>query len=134
LSYKYSINTAGYTGVVSGQPSGNSYLQVGSFVNGGSGYYEQDFNTPEIQLSSVQLASGNTFTGTVSVPFTVYSPADTAVETFLRLGLIENADQSNGTYVVDFTDITIAPVPEPASLCGLGAVGSLLLLRRRVAA
>jgi hypothetical protein len=133
LSYTYSINTAAFTGVAS---NGSSYFQIGTYINAGSGYGEQDFpnSGKEVQLSGAQLLSGSVFTGTVTIPFTAFSPPDSNVETFWRLGIIENGDVSNGGYFADFTDITIAPVPEPASLCGMGAIGSLLLMRRRVTA
>ena len=132
ISYNYYINTANFVGA--------TYLQVGTFVNSSSGYYAQDYSTPnEIQLNGTQLASGQIFQGNVTVNLAAIGYAIPAADTFFRLGLIENG---NGTGVsVDFTDISVAPVaavPEPASfgLYGLGlAAGSALLplLRRRKA-
>lgn len=126
LSYNWYVNTANWS-------SNSTYLQLGSFVNTGKGYYEQDFGSPnEVQLNGTQMASGQVYQGTVTVPFTVFSPADTnaAVETYFRLGLIEN---SNGSGSVQFTDITVAPVPEPSSLIlfGLGLTAGTAFLRRR---
>jgi hypothetical protein len=124
ISYNYYINTAGVTG--------STYLQVGTFWNQGDGYYAQDYGSPnELQLNGTQMASGNVFTGTVTINVgAVYAPV--AGDTFYRLGLIENADGTG--VVVDFTDISVSPVPEPASLArfGLGlAVGTVFLHRRK---
>jgi PEP-CTERM motif len=128
VTYNYSINTASF--------SGATFLQLGTFVNGGSGYYVQDFGAQELQLSGAQLSSGSVLTGTVTVPFTVFNPgADLNTETFYRLGLIENTT-GGATGVVDFTGISVSPTatPEPASLAlaGLGGL-SMLFLRRRKA-
>ncbi|HSY43649.1 MAG TPA: PEP-CTERM sorting domain-containing protein [Candidatus Acidoferrum sp.] len=127
LSYTYSVNTAALTGA--------TYLQLGAFANPGSGYYTQDYggnDANEPQLNGTQLASGSVITGTVTVPFTVFDPAgDTATETSFRLGLIENSNATAGG--VDFTSITIAPVPEPATLAlaGLGGLSAFFLRRRK---
>jgi hypothetical protein len=111
LSYNYYINTAGFTGA--------TFLQVGTFVNTGSGYYAQDFTSPyELQLNGTQLASGQVFQGTVTVNMAAAGFAMPAADTFFRLGFIENG---SGTGVaVDFTDISISPVPEPGSFALLG--------------
>ena len=125
ISYNYVINTAGF--------SNATYLQLSSYVNGNNGYYAQDAAN-EVSLNGTQLASGGIFFGTVTinmgaVGFTGMSATDTGY----KLGLIENG---NGTGVsVNYTGISVAPVPEPSSLAlaGLGAVGGLLTLRRRLA-
>ena len=129
ISYNYYINTASFVGA--------TYLQVGTFVNSGSGYYQQDYGSPnELQLNGIQLASGGVFQGSVTINLAAVGYAIPAADTFFRLGLIENG---NGTGVsVDFTDISVSPVvavPEPASfgLCGLVLAGGTALLRRRKA-
>jgi hypothetical protein len=129
ISYDYYINTAGF--------SGATYLQVGTFVNSGSGYYAQDYGTPnELQLNGTQLASGAVFQGQITFSLAAAGYAIPAADTFFRLGLIENG---NGTGVsVDFTDISVTPVtavPEPASfgLCGLVLAAGTTLIRRRKA-
>jgi hypothetical protein len=134
LSYDWSVNTATFTGATI-----NSYLQVGAFVNDGTGDYSQDFGSvKEVQLSGAQLTSGSVIQGAVSVNMGAAGLLlPTPGQTFYRLGLIENGD-SGVPYVVDFTDISVAPVtavPEPASfgLCGLVLAAGTTLIRRRKA-
>jgi hypothetical protein len=80
------------------------------------------------------VASGSVFSGSVTIPFTAFgTDASAATETYFRLGLVING---NGTGVnVDYTDISITPAPEPSTLAlaGLGAMGCLLMFRRRLA-
>ena len=127
VSYNYYINTAAFTGA--------TYLQLGVFINTGKGYYVQDYSTPnQISFNGTQLSSGAIFTGTVTENLGTMGVSDpnAASETYYRLGLIENG---NGTGVgVDYTDISVYSVPEPASLAlaGLGGL-SMLFLRRRKA-
>ena len=123
ISYNYYINTAGV--------SGSTFLQLGTFVNTGSGYYAQDYGANEVQFNGTQMSSGQVLQGTVTVNMAAIGYAMSPTETFYRLGLIENG---NGTgVVVDFTGISVSPVPEPASMAlfGLGVAGMALLRRRK---
>jgi hypothetical protein len=129
ISYNYYVNTAGFTG--------STFLQLGLFVNSGSGAYYQDYGSPnEVQLSGAQIATGGVFLGQVTINMAAVGFNLPAADTFFRLGFVENA---NGTGVsADFTDISVYPVtavPEPASfgLCGLVLAGGTALLRRRKA-
>jgi hypothetical protein len=138
FSYTWSDNTAeaGWQTGNAGGPA--TFLQLGVFVNTGLGYYSQDYggnDANEPQLSGAQMASDSVITGTVTLPFTVFTTTDAnaATETYWRLGLIVNG---NGTGDAEFSNISITPVatPEPASLtiAGLGGL-SMLFLRRRKA-
>jgi hypothetical protein len=129
LSYNYYIDTSTFT-------TSGTYLQLGSFINTGSSFYGST-GTPssyEPSLNGTQVASGGVFSGTVTIPFTAFgTDASAATETYFRMGLIINGD---GTGVhVDYAGISIVPVPEPSTLAlaGLGAMGGLMLLRRRLA-
>jgi hypothetical protein len=126
LSYNWYVNTAAFTA------TSNSFLQVGSFVNDGSGDYSQDFGSvKEVQLSAAQLTSGNVFQGQVSVNFAAAGlTLATPGQTFYRLGFIENGD-SGPAYAVDFTNISVSPVPEPATLGLLCCCVPALALRNR---
>lgn len=124
LSYDWYVDTAGF--------SGATFLQIGSFVNTGSGYYAQHFpdTGKEVELDGVQLASGQVFQGSVSINFADVGFNMPTGQTFLRLGLIQNGD---GTGVgVYFDNISVTLIPEPTSLALIGlGLGGLLLMRRR---
>jgi hypothetical protein len=92
-----------------------SFLQLGTYVNTGSGYYAQNFPNAgkEVELNGTQLASGQVFSGTVSQTFAAKGFNIPLGETFFRLGLISNGD---GTQTkIYFDNITISAVPEPTS-------------------
>ena len=126
ISYDYYIDTSTFVST--------TFLQFGTFVNTGSGYYAQDYSTPnQLSLSGAQTGSGQVFQGHISINMAAVGFAMPPADTFFRLGFIENG---NGTGVgVYVRNISVSPVPEPSTwaLFGLGAVGGLLMLRRRLA-
>ena len=126
ISYNYYVNTATFVGT--------TFFQFGTFVNTGSGYYAQDYGSPnELQLNGTQTASGQIFTGTVTVNMAAVGFNMPAADTFFRLGLVENGNGTGvGAYI---TDISVTPTPEPAtlSLFGLGLAAGAAFLRRRKA-
>jgi len=79
------------------------------------------------------LASGQVFQGQVTINMAAVGFDMPPADTFFRLGLIENG---NGTGVgVYYSDISVSPVPEPASLAlfGVGLAAGTAFLRRRKA-
>ena len=126
ISYDWYVDTSTFVGA--------TFFQLGTFVNSGSGYYAQNFPTTgkEVELDGTQLASGQVFSGTVTVNFAAAGYAIPTTDTYFRLGIIENGDGTGaGAY---FRNISVAPIPEPSSLVLLGlAVPALLMMRRRKA-
>lgn len=121
ISYDYHIDTAA--------TPGGGFLQLGTYVNTGSGYYAQNFGAvKEVELNGAQLASGQTFSGTVSQTFAAKGFDLPDAQTFFRLGLIINGD---GPTAVHFDNITVTPVPEPATVALLGLALPALMMRRR---
>jgi hypothetical protein len=127
VTYNYYINTATFT-------TSGTYLQLSSYVNTGSGFYGSP-GTPSAydpQFNGTQVASGSVFAGSVTIPFSAYgSDASAATETYFRLGLIINGDGTGVT--VNYTDISITPVPEPSSMALglLAAAGGLVCFFRK---
>lgn len=113
-----------------------TFLQIGTFINSGSGAYAQDFpgSGKDVELNGTQLASGQVFSGTVSETLTQkYGALDPGflAQSFMRFGLIMNGDGSAAT--VYFDNVSITPVPEPASLSllALGASAFWMMRRRK---
>jgi hypothetical protein len=112
-----------------------TFLQLGTFINSGSGAYVQDFpgSGKDVELNGTQLASGQVFSGTVAETLTQkYGALDPGFlgQSFMRFGLLMNGDGPATT--VYFDNISVTPIPEPASLSLLGlAAPALWMIRRR---
>ena len=136
-----SLSTISYDWYVDTSLSPGNYgnfLQIGTYINGGSGDYAQDFpgSGKDVELNGTQLASGNVFSGTVTETLTAKYGAlaagfTTPAETFMRLGFILNGDGSQAK--VYFDNVKVNGVPEPASiaLAGLAIPFLGLVIRRR---
>jgi hypothetical protein len=126
----YNISSDWYVDTSTFGAGAGTFLQIGTFVNSGSGYYAQDFGAPnEAQLSGAQLASGQVFSGTVTINMAAVGYDMPATDTFFRLGLIENGN--GAAQAVYFDNIRVTAVPEPASAALLGLGASALMFRAR---
>jgi hypothetical protein len=108
-----------------------TFLQVGTYVNTGNGYFAQDFPAAgkDVELDGAQLASGGIFSGTISETFSEKGFDLPTGQTFFRLGLIINGDGSAAK--VYFDNISISPVvPEPSSALMAMAIPAFFLMLR----
>jgi len=113
-----------------------SFLQLGTYINAGQGTfpYVQDFpgTGKDVELGGAQLSSGQVFSGTVSETLTAkYGSlaADFLNPPSQRLGFIVNGDGIDAK--VYFDNVSITPIPEPASIAALGIGLAALSVRRR---
>jgi hypothetical protein len=127
ISYDWYVDT--------GLSPGNygNFLQIGTYINAGSGAYAQ--HEKEVELDGGQLASGSLFSGTVTQTLTAkYGALDPGFlsQTFQRLGIILNGDGAQTKVYIDNVTINTPAVPEPASLA-LAAIGipALAFVARR---
>jgi hypothetical protein len=126
LSYDWYVDTSLSPG------NYGTFLQLGTYVNTGSGYYAQNFPGAgkEVELDGTQLASGQVFSGTVSGTFASKGFNIPPGETFFRFGVISNGDGTQAKIYYD--NIRIHPiVPEPASLFLLGLTLPAIAIYRR---
>lgn len=126
LSYDWYVDTS-----LSPGNYGN-FLQLGTYVNTGSGYYAQDFPAiKDVELNGGQLASGQVFSGTVTETFAAKGYNIPLAETFFRFGFISNGDGTNAKIYFDNVTLSIVPEPTSIALVGVGAIGLLGVMMRR---
>jgi hypothetical protein len=125
LSYDWYVDTSLAPG------SYGTFLQLGTFINTGNGYYAQNFPGAgkEMELNGAQLASGQVFSGTVSFTLASAGYDIPAAQTFFRLGLISNGDGTQAKIYYDNIRLTV--VPEPSTFLLSAVSVALLGLRRR---
>src|SRR5262249_40993271 len=79
-SYDYYMDTSAWG---ADDATHGTFLQVGTYVNTGSGYFAQNFGAvKEVELNGAQCASGQVFQGTVSQTFTAKGFDMPAADTF----------------------------------------------------
>jgi hypothetical protein len=127
LSYDWYIDTSLAPGAY------GTFLQLGTYINTGSGYYFQNFPGAgkEVELNGAQLASGQVFSGTVSFTLASKGYNIPAGETFFRPGLIINGDGTQAKVYFDNIRLTVVPEPVSFSMLGLGMLGLALARNRR---
>jgi hypothetical protein len=127
LSYDWYIDTSLAPG------TNGTFLQLGTFLNTGSGYYAQNFPAAgkEVELNGAQLASGQVFSGTVNINLGAAGYNMPLGETFFRPGLISNGDGTGVKIYYDNIRLTVVPEPATVALAGLGLAGIGLISRRR---
>src|SRR5262249_13947326 len=110
-----------------------NFLQLGTYINTGSGYYAQDFPGAgkEVELNGAQLASGQVFSGNVSFTLSSKGYNIPAGETFFRFGLIVNGDGAQAKVYFDNVKLSLVPEPGCLTLVGIGGVGLIGVAARR---
>jgi hypothetical protein len=98
--------------------NGGNYFQLGVVLNYSSNFGQFTGGTP--------IDDGNGFS-TVDVPYTINTAGSYS---YFQFGLIFNSNYDS-TAPTSFTVDNIRLVPEPASMGCLGALGVLVLRRRR---
>ncbi len=134
LSYDWYVDTSQF-----GTGAG-TFLQLGTYVNTGNGYYAQDFpgSGKDVELNSTQLGSGGVYSGTVTETFSQKGFDLPDGQTFFRFGLILNGDGANQSVYYDNISIrsALAPptaaTPEPGTWAMMGiGLGFLGFIGRR---
>jgi len=115
LSYDWYIDTSLAPGLY------GSFLQLGTYVNTGSGYYAQDYPAiKDVELNGTQLSSGQVFSGTVTETLSAKGFNIPLAETFFRFGLISNGDGTQAKIYYDNITLSVVPEPSSALLCLVG--------------
>ena len=119
VSFDYYIDTA---------VSDGNFLQLGAFMNDGSGAYAQVESL--VELGGGELASGDVFAGTISSSLADFGFDYVEGQSAYEFGFIVNGD-GNQTVWIDNVSIASSAIPEPGSF-GVLAILGLAGLRRRV--